>query len=151
MMFDHSMSDIDPDENYFDGILSNACQYYSPTDYKTLSSNLNCDLIIFNYNVRSFNANKESFFALLDCMTDYPDVLVLTETWFSPESEVNITGYNAFHTTRSDRVGGGVSIFIKSKWNAELVPNCCICNDVIEIFSIQVKIQKSACIYIWYL
>ena len=94
---------IDPDANYFDlssyqsaPVNSN---YISVSDFKELmdsSSGFTC----LNYNIRSFNKNFDTFFCLFEQRKQFPDVLVLTETWFDVDSFRNIPGYQGFHAVR---------------------------------------------------
>ena len=47
---------------------------------------------------------------------------MVTETWFfSKDKLLDIPGYNAFHSFRTEQVGGGVSIFIKDNIKAEFI------------------------------
>ena len=70
-------------------------------------------LIVFHQNIRSFNCNYDSLSCFLKKLKCSIDVIILTETWFSEGLCQNIEGYKAYHTYRSNRTGGGISIYVK--------------------------------------
>ena len=56
------------------------------------------------------NANFDAFVVMLEALSKYPDIIVLTKTWVN---DVNIDsfvleGYTAYHTIRVSRRGVGV-------------------------------------------
>ena len=59
-------------------------------------------------------------------------MLILTETWFSDYNTVDIEGFIAYHCFRTDRGGGGVSIYVRSSLNFDIVPllnsTCDLCD-----------------------
>ena len=136
-------SDIDPDLQYFSefndlvesGEQSN---YHSPEEYNSLCSN-NLPLKILSYNIRSFRANADSFFTIFNDHS-LPDILVLTETWFSNEFKSEIPSYQGYHTIRQNSHAsrsGGVSIFVRSSFSSKLIQNLSFSNDTIEICGIE--------------
>lgn len=51
------------------------------------------------------------------------DIMVLSETWLKnsiPNKNISIVGHNVYRADQSNR-GGGVAIFIKSKFRANIV------------------------------
>ena len=79
-----AVHDIDPDDNFFDDFyqcLGSEKQsiYYSVNSYNSLCSKLPNFITFLNYNVRSFNANFDTFFCMFE-NNNIPDILVLTET-----------------------------------------------------------------------
>ena len=71
---------VDPDLNYCDGDL-NQSDYVTVGDYcNILQENSKNILSIVSYNIRSFNANNESFLGIFG--NDRPDIIILSETWF---------------------------------------------------------------------
>ena len=109
-----NLNELDPDDNYF-GFSQNTpdlCQYVSLDVYESFSGNhVSC----INYNIRSFKKNIDGFLGSFS-NNNYPDVLNLTETWFSEDYSEGINGYNSFHTIRKDRRSGGVSLFYQTKF-----------------------------------
>ena len=78
------LESVDPDIHYFNFNESNSfhmCKYYSPAEYGRLTET-NQNLTIFNYNIRSFNANSESLFTIFRSIGFSADVLILSETWY---------------------------------------------------------------------
>ena len=64
-------------------------KYYSPDEFRSLCR-LRKSLKVLAYNVRSFNANIDPLLALFEKTSDYPDVLLISETWFTSEYKVEI-------------------------------------------------------------
>ena len=52
-----------------------------------------------------------------------PHAVVLTETWFSDDYQGSIMNYNSFHTIRSERRSGGVSIYCDKKIISQKIEN----------------------------
>ena len=98
--------------------------------------------------MRSLNANKDSFFAMLNSLESYPEILILTETWYTNDSIIEINGFVGFHTLRGNqRRSGGVSIYIDKRINPKFLPNFSFSNLSIEICSVKFKIGSE----MWYL
>ena len=134
---------IDPDINYFNSLYendigSNPSNYVSISDY-----NLNCEnnpdkFRIMSYNIRSFSANSESFFAMFTSNRSYPDILNLNETWFKENSCRKINGYSDYHVTRPiNQRSGGVSIYVKSTYESSGIPELSYVNEDIEICTVK--------------
>ena len=111
-------------------------------DYNKLTENSNY-LTFMSYNIRSFNANSDTFFSMFNSVKNFPIVLNLVETWFYESSTEEIPGYNSFHTVRQDGRLGGSSIYVKNNLNAKSVPNLCFCNEDIEICGVEICISNS--------
>ena len=118
-----NFNDIDPDYNFFHA--SQQSNYFSIPNYIQQCSENPSFLNIMTYNVRSFHANSDYFLSIFDEVS-LPDVLVLTETWFTPDTSCDIPGFHSYHTFRStggisirnppirgDFLSGGISIFVK--------------------------------------
>ena len=69
-------------------------------------------LFWFSINIGSFQANFHKFFAYLSQIKTKPKIIVLNETWFLPENCQNLDSYQAFHVTRPNGKGGGVSMYV---------------------------------------
>ena len=56
----------------------------------------------------------QSILALNKSIKRPPDVLCFSEAWFTPNasSMLEIPGYNSYHIVRSERLHGGVSIYV---------------------------------------
>ncbi len=76
---------------------------------------------IFLLSIRSLTKNIDEPAVLTDSLHEAPAIICLTKTWFSPHCDTdifNIKGYRKiFHCDREKR-GGGVAIFVKTKWKS---------------------------------
>lgn len=77
---------------------------------------------VYYTNCRSLNQEKLNDLKLYAICYN-PDIICLTETWFTKEREENsqIPGYNLFCSNRIRRVGGGAAIYIRSNINAKVI------------------------------
>ena len=95
------------------GIIDGVCNNFTIDHFNTSFSTNNKKLMVMNFNIQCYDAKIDEFSAFLDKLKVKPEILVLTETWFSPTTCKDIPGFNAYHCTRPgvhDR--GGVSIFV---------------------------------------
>ena len=146
---------IDPDENYFDAFDSstlNICKYFSYKEYHDFFHDKDNNYFsIVNYNIRSFLANKETMFGIFDSLDSYPDILILTETWFTEVNIQNILGYKGFHTVRKNRRSGGVSVYVRNCISAEMKISSSFENENIEICTVGIILDGISwnllCIY----
>ena len=75
-----------------------------------------------NFNIQDFDSKIDEFSVFLDRISIAPQIVILTETWFSPETCRKIPGYKGYHCTRAGlRDRGGVSIFILETLNLKCV------------------------------
>ena len=123
-----NFDNIDPDNMYYSDFSymtdeSSQSNYFSTIQYNNLNkiSKLN----IITYNIRSFSANSDCFLALFSEFNNYPDILVLTETWFTSVHKCEIPSYTSYHTIRENGRSGGVSIYIHNSITSNIIPNYC--------------------------
>ena len=83
--------------NCSNGIIneSNFCQAYSLKAFNA-SFNLKINLFIINFNIRSSNANSDEFIVFIDKLIIKPDLIILTETWFSDGFSGSIDSFRGF-------------------------------------------------------
>ena len=147
MMFDQILESIDPDENYFqvnDEFNSNfRSQYITIDEYNSIMNSSEQYFTIYNYNIRSYFSNSTSFFSSFVDETSFPDIYVLSETWFRRDNTMNIQGYKSYHTVRESRRSGGVSVYVDSKYFSSQIGNYSYANDTIEVCSIKLNIPNS--------
>lgn len=99
--------------------ISPNCVTWSTEDFIDYSKNINSsNLLIVNQNIRSFNKNSDDFLLFMSRLTRKPDVIILTETWFTEQNVDTINGFCCYHTCRAERVGGGVSIYVREGLNS---------------------------------
>jgi len=115
-------------------------QYCDIGDLPGMSSWIdNRNLCVFHLNIRSFNRNGDEMSLLLDQMNPRPDVLILSETWFTADTIGEIHGYAGQHIYRCDRRGGGVSIFVKKGYKFAVIPRYSYVGANLEICSIRLE------------
>ena len=140
-----SLIDIDPDENYYDNDFSNnevlhQSEYVSVEQYNDICKREKNLFTVLSNNIRSFHRNIDSFNAMFDNCS-FPDALIFSETWFSEDYQDDLPGYYPFHTVRSGRRSGGVSIFIRS-FTSNLIQPLSYCNNEIEICTVKVILNN---------
>ena len=139
------IENIDPDNNFFNEIHSSISQlqqsqYFTIEQYNTHFQN--SQLFILSLNIRSFNANIESFYAVLQSLNKTPDIIILTETWINDDNieRSEIEGYHSFHTLRQGGGrGGGVSIFCRYYINVEHIHQCSVATNTIESCVVRIE------------
>ena len=87
--------------------------------------------IIMNANIRSFT---KCFVSNLNALYRKPDVIVLTETWLdeSTSEYATIYSYVGFHTYRTGRRVGGVSVFVKEGLRGRLIETASLVSEIME-------------------
>ena len=128
-----------PSDSVFDDgqALSHCCSYFSIETFNDkFDGDSDAKLFIFHHNIRSFRRNYSELAVYLDLLKSKFHVLVLTETWFCSDGLLDNEGYKAYHSVRSDRVGGGVSVFVLNSLksyiiqpltvNSGLIETCCV-------------------------
>jgi len=113
-------------------------QSYDESEFEILVSNDNFNFLLSHFNIRSFHANGDEMLLFLSKLPILPDILVLTETWFSPEYVGNIDGYDGHHVYRSDRRGGGVSVYVKRIHVSVVVPQFSYLKSDLELCTVKV-------------
>jgi len=98
---------------------------------------------VFHLNIRSFNKNFDELSILFRQFNNQPNVIVLTETWFSPDCKGSIDGYTGYHVIREDRRGGGVSVFVDEALQSKICQNYTYENNQLEICSVQVELNDT--------
>jgi len=117
--------------------------YYS--DFNELSdlySNSNDLISIYHFNVRSFAKNGDDVLLFLSGLPSLPDVIVMSETWFSDDYVEEINGYSGHHVYRNARRGGGVSVFVNDRFRATLLPQQCYIQDDLEMCSVRISVNN---------
>ena len=78
---------------------------------------------IIHINARSFVHNHEQIENYLYELTFKFNFIIISESWMKQSDIGNfeLSNYNSFHTIRTNKRGGGVSIFIKNSLKSEVV------------------------------
>jgi len=118
-------------------------QYYSVDSYENMSTNYDGKhFSLLHLNIRSFNQNSDEFCVFLEQLSVKPDIVVLTETWFSPSYTDELYGYRAHHVYRKDRRGGGVSVFVRENYECSLLPQFSYVGDNLEVCSCVLSVGR---------
>ena len=87
-----------------ENLYSEDCFNYDCESFKTVP--MSCkDIMVLNYNIRSFNKNSDEFLGFVQHSGTLPDVFCLTETWCGPQSLAKLDGCESIYSGRSE-VGG---------------------------------------------
>ena len=126
------------------GLNNGTCNAYSSDSFNKTFNHHN-KLFVLNFNIRSFNSNFDDFSAFLCELSFLPDIVILTETWFSDTNCGNIPGFEGVHCVRDEnRRGGGVSIFFKSAIQAKISIVCNVSRPEIEYLHIKLCFSYNA-------
>ena len=139
----NNFENIDPDLNY-QLYLENEdmCNYYTLKQYND-SLSTGSFFTILHYNLRSFSKNFDSFSSAF-LSSNSPDIFSISETWFSGDQTVDVSGYQSFHITRDGR-SGGVSTFVKDQYDAVFVDELSYANSTIEVCTVDIKAGNFSC------
>lgn len=130
-------------DNYTFPIVNDTnCDTYNSVSFKDKFLNSK-DLFIVNFNIRSFNANIDELIGYLNSLGRVPDIIILTETWFSPTFTDDLDGFNSYHSYRQTGRGGGVSVYINSTLDGRIILKSTLCNEIIELCHIEILLGEN--------
>jgi len=98
---------------------------------------------VFHLNIRSFQRNSDEFNILLEQLAVRPSVVVLTETWFTTQYTGDLEGYDAYHTFREDKRGGGVSVYVRKGFKHKSIERWSYNGENMEICSVEISLPTS--------
>ena len=146
-MTNNHLNEIDPDIHHFRGFATSDssetinCKYYTTVEYNKLANNYG-QLLVMTYNIRSFHKHIDEFHSMMQTPRSYPNVLVLTETWFSPDYTDTLCTYSSFHSFRPNRKSGGVSVLIKNTFESRLINEFSLVDDDIEVCTVEARMNN---------
>ena len=138
------------DINHFDNIYQNFEQGTYKSKYYDIDS-LNShalmeahDLSVFYHNICSLYPKQDAVQSYLSRLNFDMNVLCFVESWLNESTRnlVNFNGCNDYHSLRDSKKGGGISLYIQSKFRSKLLPGQSSVTDVIE--SLFVELQASS-------
>ena len=94
---------------------------------------------MLHHNIRSFRKNFDEVSAFLSLLSHRFQVLVFSETWFDNDSVMEISGYKSYHSYRSGRVGGGVSVYVSDILRSTCVEELTLNGDIFETCCVKVN------------
>ena len=141
------LDDLDPETNFFNNYfksmdVQSQSNYYTVESFNELSKVHTKNFSLCSYNIRSFQANSEEFFAFTNALSIEFEVIVLTETRFREGEGLSISGYDGYHSGRRDGGGGGVSIYSKNNLSVTEHPLLTLNESHIEVCTIEIAIAK---------
>ena len=121
--------------------------YYDINGFRALELNDRRDFCMLHLNSRSLLPKIDNLQGYLQGLGTKFDVMCFTETWLTMDTKdlANFTGYTAFHNLRSGRRGGGVSIYVDSKYSATILDCCTLSDTSIESIFLSVTIDSKSC------
>ena len=119
------------------------CKHYDENSFKIANNSNHGNFLIYHQNIRSYHKNSnEAFVYINKKLSLSPDVIIFSETWLNQSDVVNHDGYNSYHSIRSSKAGGGVSIFIKSNYKSMQLEKFSIVKDYIELCGTEIKFHN---------
>lgn len=134
----------DPDVHCQDS--SSDCDYYTSAEFYEEFGKNNHALRILHLNIRSVNSNMNEFLIYMKSLKTEFHVVILTETWLNCSSDwLDVPGFNAYHSIRHNRRGGGVTVLVHSSLVSEQLTQFTVSQNLFEMCSVQVRVGKSYC------
>lgn len=131
--------DIDPDFNF---LSASECDYFDCDKLKMYNRTNSNDshMSLFHVNVRSVSKNIQNLLNYLHETDSQFTILALTETWLteSNSSLYGIPGYRHNSLTRCNRLGGGVSLYLRESLVSRERTDFSTCNDHYESLFIEI-------------
>ena len=128
-----SFNDLNSDEYSFN------CCYTDISEFTDLQASAPDNFNIFSQNIRSFDKNYDALSVFLNNLNSEIEIIILTETWFSNFHSCDIEGYKSYHVFRSEKRGGGVSIYVRNTIKSVIVSEKSCMYDFIECLTVQVS------------
>lgn len=133
---------INPVDDYIAN--SSLCSYYDPQTFSKRYSKDTNPLNLFHLNIRSLNKNVDLLLLFLDSLKVDFHVIVLSETWLNDPSEMlPVDGYKSYHSVRTDRKGGGVSVLVRDTIQSQLLPQFTLNNYKLEMCAVSLQIDST--------
>ena len=129
--------------NVANTVTNSDCQNCSISNFQNLLKSTNNNFLLMHVNIRSFYSNGDEFMAFISSLNVSPDIIVFTETWFSPGSYVELRSYNSYHTVRTSKTGGGVSIYVKDCYNSQKVVELSLLEESIESCVVRISMSNT--------
>ena len=107
------LADIDPDQ--LNCKLGKKCKYYSIPEFNyAIPKELKCPVSMIATNIRSSNQNLKNFLNYISQLKVNWTFISVTENWGKLHTicHMHIPGYKHVYNVRTDRIGGGCSLYI---------------------------------------
>ena len=123
------------------------CLYYTDVTFSTEFPCSEMHTSILHINIRSLMKNFNAFVSFMNSIDNYQFTFIaITETWLndlSPFNTLQIDGYKLLYKNRSNKRGGGVALFIKENFHANIRADLSeLMNDSAETLFVEVENSK---------
>ena len=134
-----TLSNVDPDTNLATNSHQLDCQYYTENTFNTKFPPSD-KFSIFHVNMRSIPNNLDKLIYYLEGIQHTFNIIAISETWLQEHNKTlyNIRGYNHEYVIRTNRVGGGVSLFIHSSLNYKVRTDLTLSLEDVNILFIEI-------------
>ena len=145
---------IDPDLNFYNEIDLD-CNYVTDSQFNVQIKN-NVDFSIIHFNARSLKANFENVKTYLNSLSKEFHIIAISESWFDEninELDYKLDRYNMVFTSRSDKRGGGVVLYVRQDLNfVKKNDFCSSISNVLESVTLEIVLENDknviiSCIY----
>ena len=121
----------------------NHCSKYSVQSFNNAIGDSKNHLMFVHHNIRSFNKNYDELSVFLEQIKVTVSIIILSETWFTENFQCDIEGFQSYHVYRTDRRGGGVSVFVRDNLCSVSLHNLCIVDDLCETCGVAVQLSDN--------
>ena len=136
-----NLDDRDPAFHYCN--VDSRCSYFNQLSFNTTFKSDNASLKLFHLNVRSTSKNFDELMIFLHSLKTSFHVIVLTETWLNDPAEfLDVAGFRAYHSVRTGKRGGGVSVLVRDDLKSQLLPQFTLVNQLYEMCSVCIKVAS---------
>ena len=143
-------TDIDPDSCYYNelsfSIQKNSNYYHEDSfNHSLLKTFQNSDLCsVIHLNIRSIPANLSKLIQYMSNLNVNFEIIGLSETWLTETKKdiYNLDGYNQVPLVRSDRIHGGVSLFISTAITYRVLNEISMTNRDIECLFVEIEFNN---------
>ena len=134
--------------------IDSTCEYYTEEQFKD-SVGLEKTFSLIHFNCRSLYANFSKINDYVKALNSKLRVIALSETWIDKSRGIDfcIDGYELYYSSRKNKRGGGVALFIDSDFKCKLVESVTLqINDLFECVTIEIDMEKKknvivTCVY----
>ena len=112
------LDELDPDTNVTNVLYNNECKYYNEDSFNELlrsEPNIIDSLSLLHVNIRSVPKNLSELQNYMECLNTNFSIVGLSETWLNENNSdmYQIEGYESVSKFRTERRGGGVSLYVR--------------------------------------
>lgn len=121
------------------------CKQYDLENLKYLSKNNNFSVV--HINIRSLTKHYDQLVSMLSASGCSFDVIACSETWLNDRSycdSFNLNGYKLYYKNRFGRMGGGVCLYVKSRFQANVCDNLALDDEQTDSLFVDISINATS-------